>query len=78
MLHSGSRGVGARIGSYYIELAKREMERWFIHLPDKDLAYLPEGSKYFSDYIAAVGWAQEYALANRETMMDAVLRAVEA
>src|SRR6187399_3176508 len=42
MLHSGSRGVGGRIGSYFIELAKREMERWHIHLPDRDLAYLPE------------------------------------
>jgi tRNA-splicing ligase RtcB len=73
MLHSGSRGIGARIGSYYIEQAKKEMERWFIHLPDQDLAYLPEGSDLFDDYVAAVDWAQEYAFANREIMMNHVL-----
>ena len=49
MLHSGSRGVGNRIGTYFIEQAQREMERWFIHLPDRDLAYLSEGSVYFDD-----------------------------
>lgn len=73
MLHSGSRGIGNRIGTHFIELAKREMERWFVHLPDKDLAYLPEGSAYFSDYVAAVGWAQDFARLNREVMMGRVL-----
>lgn len=76
MLHSGSRGVGGRIGSYFIELAKREMERWFIHLPDRDLAYLPEGSQHFNDYLNAVGWAQDFAMANRELMMHATLQAI--
>jgi tRNA-splicing ligase RtcB len=46
MLHSGSRGVGNKIGSEFIEKAKKDMERWFIHLPDKDLAYIPEGSQH--------------------------------
>ncbi|MCP5433386.1 MAG: RtcB family protein [Alphaproteobacteria bacterium] len=73
MLHSGSRGVGNRIGSYFIELAKREMRRWFVHLPDEDLAYLPEGSEGFVGYVRAVSWAQRYARANREAMMDAVI-----
>jgi tRNA-splicing ligase RtcB len=73
MLHSGSRGVGNRIGTYFIELAQREMERWFIHLPDRDLAYLSEGSVYFDDYVHAVSWAQDYAATNRALMMEAVL-----
>ena len=73
MLHSGSRGVGNKFGSYFIERAKRDMERWFIHLPDADLAYFPEGSEGFIDYIRAVSWAQKYARANRETMMEQVL-----
>lgn len=77
MLHSGSRGIGNRIGSYFIEKAKQEMERWFINLPDADLAYLPEGSEYFQDYLDAVGWAQDYALANREIMMESTLKALE-
>lgn len=76
MLHSGSRGMGNRIGTYFISLAKREMERWFIHLPDADLAYLPEGSEHFRDYITAVEWAQDYASENRKLMMMAALRAL--
>ncbi|KJY68561.1 RtcB family protein [Vibrio nigripulchritudo] len=69
MLHSGSRGVGNRIGTYFIELAKKEMQRHQINLPDVDLAYLEEGSDYFDDYVEAVEWAQDYAAKNREIMM---------
>ncbi len=76
MLHSGSRGVGHAIGSRYIELAKREMERWYINLPDHDLAYLPEGSPFFGEYVSAVHWAQEFARLNRELMMEATLQAL--
>jgi tRNA-splicing ligase RtcB len=76
MLHSGSRGVGNRIGSHFIELAKKDMERWFIHLPDKELAYIPEGSEHFKNYLEAVGWAQDFALANRVVMMNSTLRAL--
>ncbi|ASF44806.1 RtcB family protein [Methylovulum psychrotolerans] len=73
MLHSGSRGVGNRIGTHFIELAQKEMQRWFIQLPDRDLAYLPEGSEYFADYVQAVEWAQRYAQLNRDMMMQRVL-----
>jgi tRNA-splicing ligase RtcB len=76
MLHSGSRGVGNRIGSFFIELAKRDMEQWFIHLPDKDLAYFPEGTEHFDDYWHAVQWAQQYARANRELMLRHILAAL--
>jgi tRNA-splicing ligase RtcB len=76
MLHSGSRGVGNRIGSYFIELAKEDMRRWFIQLPEADLAYLPEGTEHFDDYVEAVGWAQDYAALNRRLMMDAVVTAL--
>jgi tRNA-splicing ligase RtcB len=76
MLHSGSRGVGNRIGRYFIESAKEEMRRWMINLPDADLAYLPEGTEKFRDYVQAVSWAQDYAALNRELMMRAVFAAV--
>ncbi|ATQ43608.1 RtcB family protein [Caulobacter mirabilis] len=76
MLHSGSRGVGNKFGTYFIERAKHDMRRWFINLPDQDLAYFPEGSDGFVDYIRAVSWAQKYARANREVMMDQVLDAL--
>ena len=78
MLHSGSRGVGNAIGRYFIERAKRDMERWFIHLPDDDLAYFPEGSDNFADYVEAVEWAQEFALRNRHVMMTHVVAALRA
>jgi tRNA-splicing ligase RtcB len=76
MLHSGSRGVGHRIGSYFIERAKEDMRRWFIHLPDANLAYFPEGTSGFDDYVEAIEWAQEYARLNREAMMESVLSAL--
>ena len=69
MLHTGSRGVGNRIGSFFIAEAKREMERYFISLPDKNLAYLSEAGTLFDDYVEAVGWAQDYARTNREVML---------
>ncbi len=78
MLHSGSRGVGNRIGSYFISKAKEEMERWFVHLPDQNLAYFAEGSRYFDDYVEAVGWAQDFARLNRELMMENTLAALQA
>jgi tRNA-splicing ligase RtcB len=78
VLHSGSRGVGNRIGSYFIELAKEDMRRWFVNLPDQDLAYLPEGTEHFDDYVEAVHWAQEFARINRELMMSALIDGVQA
>ncbi len=76
MIHSGSRGVGNRIGTYFIQRAKKEMERWFIQLPDQNLAYIVEGSDLFDDYTEAVGWAQDFAISNREAIMEAVLAAM--
>jgi tRNA-splicing ligase RtcB len=73
MLHSGSRGIGNAIGTYFIELAKKDAQKNNLALPDRDLAYFPEGAQHFDDYVEAVGWAQDYARANREEMMDLVL-----
>jgi tRNA-splicing ligase RtcB len=77
MLHSGSRGIGNQIGQYFIALAKEDMRRWFINLPDQDLAYLAEGSQNFDDYVEAVEWAQNFALANRSLMLAATMRAIQ-
>lgn len=76
MLHSGSRGVGNRFGTFFIELAKQDMRQWMINLPDADLAYLPQGTEHFKDYVEAVHWAQEYALLNRQLMMRNIIAAV--
>jgi tRNA-splicing ligase RtcB len=76
MLHSGSRGLGNRIGSHFIERARKEMLALDRHLPDRDLAYFEEGTEGFDDYVAAVGWAQRFAATNRELMMEATLEAL--
>ncbi|OUD15347.1 RtcB family protein [Thioflexithrix psekupsensis] len=77
MLHSGSRGIGNVIGRYFIELAKKDMEKHFVQLPDKDLSYFKEGTTYFDDYVNAVHWAQDYALINRREMMRLILAALK-
>lgn len=76
MIHSGSRGIGNKIGNYFITKAKEDMERMFISLPDKDLAYLSEGSLLFQDYIDAVSWAQDYAAQNRLAMVELTMKAL--
>jgi len=73
-LHSGSRGVGNKIAQHHIKVAQGLMEKWWITLPDKDLAYLVEGTHEFDRYIAELRWAQRFALLNREEMMDRVVR----
>jgi tRNA-splicing ligase RtcB len=77
MLHSGSRGIGNAIASYFIALARKDMERWMIQLPDRDLAYFPKGSEHFADYVEAVHWAQDYAMQNRTSMLELVLSALQ-
>ena len=77
MLHSGSRGVGNRIGQFFITEAKKDMEKMFIRLPDKDLAYFAEHTPNFDDYIESVSWAQDYARLNRETMMSNLITALK-
>ncbi len=76
MLHSGSRGIGNAIGTYFIALARSDAERHQLQLPDRDLAYFSEGAQHFDDYVGAVGWAQDYARTNRTEMMDLVLEAL--
>jgi tRNA-splicing ligase RtcB len=75
-LHSGSRGVGNRIAGHHIRIAQALMEKYWIELPDRDLAYLVEGTDEFDRYIAELRWAQHFALLNREEMMDRVIRQV--
>jgi tRNA-splicing ligase RtcB (3'-phosphate/5'-hydroxy nucleic acid ligase) len=75
MLHSGSRGIGNRIGSFYIELARQDMRSILANLPDRDLAYFSEGTGHFREYVEAVEWAQRFAAINRETMMENVIAA---
>jgi tRNA-splicing ligase RtcB len=73
-LHSGSRGVGNKIAQHHIEIARRVMKRDRVDLPDRDLAYLTEGTAEFDAYLHDLRWAQHYALLNREEMMDRVIR----
>lgn len=77
MLHSGSRGTGNIIGRQFIEQAKAVCEKYFIGLPDKDLAYFPHNTQEFSDYVMAVEWCQDYAMENRRVMMENVLKSLQ-
>ncbi|WIA97640.1 RtcB family protein [Curtobacterium sp. MCBA15_004] len=76
-LHSGSRGVGNKIAQHHIRVAQQLAERYFIPLEDPDLAYLVDGTPEFDRYIAELGWAQQFALLNREEMMHRVIAQVE-
>src|SRR5438445_5098291 len=76
MLHSGSRGIGNCIGQYFIARARETMQKRDVHLPDRDLAWFAEGSELFEDYVDAVGWAQDYAFANRTEMLELILEAL--
>ena len=76
MLHSGSRGIGNVIGRYFIAAAQKDMRRHKVALPDRDLAYLAEGSELFDDYVEALEWAQEYAMENRRMLLDEVLTSI--
>ena len=73
-LHSGSRGVGNRIGNHYIRRAQELCKKRHIALPDRDLAYLVEGTEEFADYLRDLKWAQKFAHLNRDEMMDRMLR----
>lgn len=77
MLHSGSRGIGNAIGTYFIELAQKEMQERLDTLPSRDLAWFEEGSEYFEDYLKAVSWAQQFASLNRDAMMENVMAALQ-
>ena len=64
------------MGGYFIELARKDMRKFFVNLPDIDLAYFPEHTDHFNDYVEAVEWAQDYARRNRDLMMEQVVAAV--
>lgn len=77
LLHSGSRGMGNKIGGYFTELAKRRCESWFVQLADLDLAYLPAHTPECNDYLKALHLAQRFARQNREFIMTAVAHALK-
>jgi tRNA-splicing ligase RtcB len=73
VLHSGSRGVGNQIAQKHIKIAQKLMDKYYIELVDNDLAYLVEDTQEFKDYIRDMLWAQDFAMHNRDEMMDRVL-----
>jgi tRNA-splicing ligase RtcB len=78
MLHSGSRNVGKTIGETAISMAREIALKLDRHLPDRDLAWLDEGTVAFDEYIEGLRWAQDYAAHNRALMMHSVLKVLAA
>ena len=76
VLHSGSRGIGNKLATMHINTARRLAKDLELQLEDPDLAYFVEGTSEFVAYITDMRWAQEYARANRDQMMDNALREV--
>lgn len=76
VLHSGSRGIGNALGTYYTQRAREVCKEKFIQLPNNDLAFLPKDHKLFGEYMFALKWAQDYAFVNRLMMMDVVMEGV--
>ena len=76
-LHSGSRGIGNRLATHHIGNAKKLMAKWYISLPDADLAYLVQDTPEFDAYMADLDWAQEFALLNREEMMERIIKILQ-
>jgi tRNA-splicing ligase RtcB len=72
-LHSGSRGIGNKIAQHHITVAQGVAWDKRLTLPDRDLAYLEEGTPQFTRYMEELRWAQHFALLNREEMMDRVI-----
>jgi RNA-splicing ligase RtcB len=70
VLHSGSRGIGNELAQMHITTAKRLAKDLQLRLEDPDLAYFVEGTPEFEAYIGDMLWAQDYARANRDQMMD--------
>lgn len=75
MVHSGSRGPGNRFGSFFIRLAKEQCAKWYVKLPDRELAYFPV-KMHAQWYLRAAAWAQKFAKLNRELMMEQVFEAL--
>jgi RNA-splicing ligase RtcB len=73
VVHSGSRGIGNALATEHIERARKLAERSRLRLEDRDLAYFSEGTSEFDSYVADMLWAQDYARANREQMMNVLL-----
>lgn len=76
MLHSGSRNIGKTLADLHINKAKDIMKQYFISTPDPDLAYLAQNTKEFDAYLQDLMFAQNFALINREEMIDRTLREV--
>ena len=77
LVHSGSRGIGARIGNDFMRLSKDMCTKWFIDLPHKDLAYFPQGTQEFDDYLEGLRLAQTFAKISRSIMVDNALKAIQ-
>ena len=74
MIHSGSRNLGLQVANYYNKKAIELNKRWFSEVPEKwELAFLPVDSEEGQEYLREMNYCVDFALANRELMMDRIV-----
>ena len=69
LIHSGSRGLGHQVCTDYVALMNRNMARYNITLPDRQLACGPIESEEGRQYLAAMAAAANFAWANRQGIL---------
>ena len=66
LIHCGSRGFGHQVCSDYLRVAEQAMEKYNIHLPDRELACVPNNSEEGESYRKAMFAALNFAWSNRQ------------
>lgn len=78
MIHSGSRNLGAQVGSYYYEKAKAMNKNWYSSVPAEiEMAFLPMASDEAHEYWDEMNYCVEFALCNRRLMMDRICQVIK-
>jgi tRNA-splicing ligase RtcB len=77
MIHCGSRGLGHQIADDYIKIMMRAMEKYSIHIPDRQLACVPFSSREAQNYFSAMVCAANYAWCNRQIIAHWVRESFE-
>jgi len=77
MIHCGSRGFGHQVCTDYVKEFQGAVQRYGIHLPDRELVCAPLDSPEGQAYLGAMRGAGNYAFANRQVLAHYARQAFE-